>query len=274
MTIGNTTIVKISSTGLGKDFLFPGHAANSNGSDFVPDLSANLSESGVQIDHGSVYAGAILYEQPEIGGRSIYQGSASLSGPSLKGLPNASQFDNALTLPRVIALDDNGQPTWEIAPEMAALRTPAVTMHENLKLAPGDIVKLELPVGASPDSVEVRLNFSLGGEGAIALGLRGTADGTQGVTVAYSSSAGLAVDVGARRTTAPPLAGAADTLSSLRVFLDRAIIEAHVNARRSITTSYFPADITGGTAFTLTNPGKTTHVTASVEIWGMGGMFA
>ena len=108
ISIGNTTILKVSSPGrggFGRDFLFPGHASRPNGSGFVPDLSSDLNSAGVQMDYGgewpqdSVYAGGILYEPQEVGGRSIYLGAAAAGWVnSLQSVPPADQVRKRIFL--------------------------------------------------------------------------------------------------------------------------------------------------------------------------------
>jgi hypothetical protein len=124
---------------------------------------------------------------------------------------------------------------------------------------------------------------------AFALGLRGVASdepGRAGVLVTCNSSTGLLVVKRAGITAAgaqaaPPLpestsgGGVAHQRQhSLRVFVDRAIVETHLDARRTITTAYLPINSTASTDYALLNPSWSQRITiASVEVWGMRSMF-
>jgi hypothetical protein len=102
-------------------------------------------------------------------------------------LPNAvggASFDSALSLPRVMGTRRLASgavvPTWDIAPEIAALRVnpDAPTLVTNMTVPPTTAVPVRLPDGAHGDAVEVRLNFSHdqpgGAAGPIGLSVRAT----------------------------------------------------------------------------------------------------
>lgn len=128
INVGSKTLLKISATAFGKDFLFVGSSVG-NGSKFVPDdLSVGL-EGGVEIDFGDMYAAAILHkpstsasapEAPSLSpllnrrlqalqgvvaadaaGRHIYYGWVKCNYI----LDSSSTFDSALSLPRDIDLE-------------------------------------------------------------------------------------------------------------------------------------------------------------------------
>jgi hypothetical protein len=63
---------------------------------------------------------------------------------------------------------------------------------------------------------------------------------------------------------------------TLRVYVDKSIIEAHVNARRSVTTRFYPLDLdptTGAFGLKLCNDGPTQFTVDSIEVWGMKGIY-
>ena len=109
-------------------------------------------------------------------------------------------------------------------------------------------------------------------------------DGSEQATVEFSPGAGLAVTTVSRdplsQRTQTRTDGAERMASalaySLRIFVDKSVVEAHLNARRSVTTRFYPLDLTPGTgAFGLRviNSGTTVATIASVEVWGMKGIY-
>ena len=122
--------------------------------------------------------------------------------------------------------------------------------------------------------------------GALSILARQTADGSEGVRITYDG--GLHVVSESKN----PLGQAASALHTdggvplppgtagkwtLRVFIDKSIVEAHLNARRSITSRFYPQDLAVGTgAFGLKLHNAAPNATMlvdSVEVWGMRGIY-
>ena len=51
-------------------------------------------------------------------------------------------------------------PTWEIAEEVALLRSTPIALVTNLTVSPDTAVPIKLPTGASGQAIELRLNVS------------------------------------------------------------------------------------------------------------------
>ena len=235
-------------------------------------------------------AAAILH-RPAVG-RHIYYGWAECL---YRFDRNTAGFDSALTLPRDVDVDPSGVPTWEVSSEMAQLRSALSTVRTAVVLQPnGGSVPLALPAGAVGDAVEVRLNLTCTGTDAtVTLDARRTADGLERASFTFTvdgaaaTVAGPVVETVSRdplsqgtqiRATTGSLQLGADRKVSLRVFIDKSVIESHLNARRSVSTRFYPLDLTAGTgAFGLrvVNPGTHGPVTVdSIEVWGMTSIYS
>ena len=228
------------------------------------------------------------------------------NGYDLSKASSPPTFDCALSLPRVMEVDGDGaNPTWEIAPEINSLRLRAnPLLLRNLKMLPNATMPLSLPDGAMGDALELRLNFTVReGRGhdltllpVVGLSVRATSSGSSSVAAGQSeqtlvlygpsSSArngtGLRV-LGASRdpgafsvnVTAPPLRVPPSSLEatySLRVFVDRSVIETHVNGMLSATVRAYPLSDDAKHAFVV-NRGDVPVVIDSLEVWGMGSIW-
>ena len=201
-------------------------------------------------------------------------------------------FDCALSLPRVMATKTlaGGEvvPTWEIAPEVAALRiNPAApTLLKGLVVVPNTAVPIPLPAGARGDALELRLNVSGAYAAGAGLSVRATNATTPGEqTLVYflpgdkggiglmvaSSSADKSSHSGNIVAPYPELADAGpEHVYSLRVFVDKSVIEAHVDARLSATTRAYPLRAAEATHAFVINRSPRPLTVESVEAWGMG----
>ena len=143
-------------------------------------------------------------------------------------------------------------------------------------------MELQLPAGASGDAIEIMLNVSGDGLSGFGLSVRATAERAEQTTVYYSSKGlelnGTSADPMASACTcwlcrcndffAPPLT---DTVQArtLRVFVDKSVIEAHLDARLSITSRAYPPASTKATTAWLINQGAGDLTADSVSVWGM-----
>ena len=140
-----------------------------------------------------------------------------------------------------------------------------------------------MPDGSVGDSLEIRLNFStvVGKIGVLA---RQTADGTEGIRVLYDGELTLTTesrnpnDHGAGHFSDAGEALAPGTVGkyTLRVYIDKSVVEAHLNARRSITTRFYPLDLnatTGAFGVKLYNDANVTATVDSIEVWGMRSIY-
>jgi hypothetical protein len=161
----------------------------------------------------------------------------------------------------------------------------------NVTLPAGSNTRIALPAGATGDALELRLNMTVGrsvGLGPVGVSVRATADAAgmnmsaEQTMIVYSangaSGAGLSLqgvshDPGAWRQSfaAPPLddhLASAEHAFSLRVFVDRSVIEAHVDARLSATARAYPSSLEATHAY-LVNQADRSVVVDSIEVFGM-----
>ena len=157
---GDRTLVKLSMPGFGRDYVFVG-GMTGNGSHFVP------SSAGTILDWGEFYAAAVLEDTSRA--RHLLWGWV-LSLYNITATTGA-QFDGALSLPRVMDFATGALPRWEIAPEIAALRSGPPTVLIRLTVPPHTAVPLRLPRDASGDAVEIMMNMSHASVLAAPLGL-------------------------------------------------------------------------------------------------------
>ena len=64
---------------------------------------------------------------------------------------------------------------------------------------------------------------------------------------------------------------------SLRVYVDKSVIEAHMNGRRSITARFYPLDmspLTGAFGLKVCNDAATAAMIDSIEVWGMQSIYS
>ena len=294
INVRNHTLLKISAVAFGHDFLFVG-STTGNGSAFVPDegTAQGPGANGIEMDFGDMYAAAVLHHKTHGVNRHLYLGWVKCA---YRFDAATAGFDSALSLPRVMDVDDaTGAPTWDVpADAVEPLRIGPPVVKRALTLAPGATLPLELPQGATGDALEVRLNFSqpaaASDVGPIGLQLRRTADGSEGVNVTYEggcSASGLVVSTmskdplsqGQQVRKAPSVPTVPGVLYSLRVFVDKSVIEAHLGTPavvRSVTTRHYPLNLdakSGAFGLAVMNAAAMEVVVESVEVWGMRGIY-
>jgi sucrose-6-phosphate hydrolase SacC (GH32 family) len=107
--------------------------------------------------------------------------------------------------------------------------------------------------------------------------VRASADRKEATSISYQTTAGLTVTstsldpYASPHATlhAPAIAVAAEEDYTLRVFVDKSVIEAHVNAKLSLTTRAYPRNASAAVGIYLVNPTQVPLQIASVQIWGM-----
>jgi sucrose-6-phosphate hydrolase SacC (GH32 family) len=282
---------------MGKDFLFVGKTTGSNGSTFEPSAT---TADGIQLDYGDFYASAVLHapsplerHAPRTRTAALVETPATSPAPLVHYLYGWIQsghytgpktFDCALSLPRVIALDPVlGLPTWDIAKEMTGLRQGVAPLLRNLTLTAGTVRAVDMPPGVNGSTVEMRVIFSHAAAlQGVTIQVRATPDQKEATTVAYQSTTGLSITstsldpYASPHTTvrAPAIAVAADDDYTLRIFVDKSVIETHVNAKLSLTTRAYPRNASAAVGVALENPTKTPLQISSFELWGMRSIWA
>ncbi|MER6614120.1 GH32 C-terminal domain-containing protein [Streptomyces xantholiticus] len=149
-------------------------------------------------------------------------------------------------LPLQLSLGDDGD--LRIAPvaELSSLREPPLLDLRDVSAAEAGAVLASCVRG---DMLEIALEAELPDSARLELAVRRSPDGHEATSVTYDAARGaFGVDRSRTGGTCPevvdvregPLA-LKEGLLSLRVFVDRSMVEAYANERRSITTRTYPA---------------------------------
>ena len=187
-------------------------------------------------------------------------------------------WSGCMTLPRVLTLDERGRLRQQPAEELQSLRRPG-RAWQDLTL---DRATRVLD-GVRGDTLEINAVFERGDAGSFGLIVRRSADGQRGVVIRCD---GRELHVtGADPTGIFPggqggSAGADDRVrldlpaetraTSLRVFIDKCVLEVFVDDRACLTRAiYSPAGDLGVAAF---SDGGEVRVD-SIEVWEMAGIW-
>jgi beta-fructofuranosidase len=173
----------------------------------------------------------------------------------INGFPEKRGWNGCLTLPRILTLGSDGSLLQEPAPELATLREQPFK-RENLSL--NNVTNyLENVRG---DTLELRAEFEPVSARRFGLRLRTSADGKAAVDISFDASSG---DVAGARVE---MGGISSGLVSVRVFLDRSVLEAYVNGKSCATRVISPATQDLGVG--LFAEGGELRV-RSLEVWPM-----
>jgi beta-fructofuranosidase len=170
---------------------------------FVPDVHGIL-------DPGSAYASNISVDDH---GRTILWLWGRTNTPADKG------WNGCMTLPRVLSIGGDGFLRQLPAPEFETLRGSAVS-EGTLELTPGEPTALRRIQG---DAIELKADVVPGSAAEVAFELRRSSDGKAGVTVRITRTGLLSVG------TAQIQVSRALERYTLRIFLDRRVVEVYVN---------------------------------------------
>lgn len=152
----------------------------------------------------------------------------------VNGFPEQRGWNGCLTLPRILTIGSEGWLRQEPAPELATLRGQAFKL-ENISLH-NVTNHLENIRG---DTLELRAEFEPVSARRFGVKLRGSADGRRAVDISMDSR--FADVAGARLEWGVEGSGGSNSSPvSLRVFLDRTVLEAYVNGRACATRVISP----------------------------------
>ena len=206
------------------------------------DGSFDVEQRGL-LDHGDFYAPQSMRD----GDRHLLWGWL----PEARDL--SAQWDagwsGALSLPRVLTTGPDGRLRQRPAAEVADLRDRQIPTPASLSLAAGERERL-----ADGDALELQMEVALADATAVELSLLTSPDGAERTTLRYTRDGELVFDRTAasndhratadtRRMAVPPY----DEPLSLRVFVDRSVVEVFANERHCLTARVYPTreDATG-----------------------------
>lgn len=180
----------------------------------------------------------------------------------------ASGWSGTMSLPRVLALGHDGRLRMSPVEELERLRGPAQSV-ENVALDDGKDVPIEKVAG---NTLELLVEIDPGGAKQCGVKVCRAPDGAEETLVYYDAAAKkLAIDAthaslgeGPKNVEAGPFElGAGETLT-LRVFVDRSVVEVFANDRQAAMRRIYPtrADSTGVALFARGGAAKVRRVTA------------
>lgn len=159
----------------------------------------------------------------------------------VRGFRKGHGWNGCLALPREISIDDDGAVVTRPVRELETLR------RERVEGEPRTITETELLLSATTllDTAEIECRFELGTASSVELRLLRSDDGRTGVNIVYD---GDTLDVHGTKifyqTTSE------DEAITLRVFVDRSVLEVFVDdGRASVTKVVYATD--GGTGVSL-----------------------
>jgi beta-fructofuranosidase len=185
----------------------------------IGGLTFTPEKQGLVDQSDNYYATNVLFDG---NGRCILLGG-------IKGFKSDRGWNGCIGLPRVLSLDSAGSLLQELAPEIRKSRTnyiriPAFTLNRGSQLLQ-DI---------EGDSLEIAADLKPEDAKAFGIRLRCSADGQKAFVVRYNNGI---LDVGG--TEAPAKLDRNGTLS-LKVFMDRSVIEVYAGQRACVTKVLYP----------------------------------
>ena len=150
----------------------------------------------------------------------------------INGFPGGRGWNGCLSLPRVLSLSRDGRLQQSPAPQLKKLRGKAVEWR-NIPLE-GDGNIFQLP---GTNTLEIGLEMDLKDAKNVALEFKSEADGAQPVAMNFNDSGFKLMDAEAPLS----LAGAERKLS-LRIFVDRSVLEVFANDALCATKVISPLD--------------------------------
>lgn len=215
---------------------------------YVASFTGEYRDHKLDITHQGLIDGGWSYYAPQklidSAGRRVLIGWLREERPVDQQV--AAGWSGAMSLPRILTMRPDGTLGMRPAPEVDALRSDERTVPAQ-DLETGLDVPLD---GVAGDCLELELTLDPGSAASVGLHVRSSPDGTERTTIRFNREAGeLVLDATASSTNgetvsedrvhriALPLDG--ESLS-LRVFLDRSVVEVFANERACLTARIYP----------------------------------
>jgi beta-fructofuranosidase len=220
-------------------------------------------ESHRLVDHGFDFYAPQTFQ--DAGGRRVLIGW--MENWARKTWPTkAHGWAGAMTVPRIVALRDDGVPTYTPVPELQALRRDPVRVpSRDIRAGLWPVPEVE------GDALEIAVELQPATAAAVGLAVRRSKDGRQETRIVYDARARtLAIDreragEGDRGVHMAPLVLAAGESLRLRVFVDRSSVEVFAqDGAVTLTERVFPEASSRGVAL-LAEGGRARLV--SLEAW-------
>lgn len=192
---------------------------------FTPQQSGVLDHGQSDVPH--FYATNTLYDHDDEGHeRAILLGW-------VRGFRSGHGWNGCLALPRLLTVDEDGQPRQKPIPELRQLRGQHA-QYQNIELQDTPVT-LEKIVG---DTLELQAQLQLGKSQAVGLRVRRSVDGTRSVAIRWDGST-LTVGENSVPLSLPP-----SEALTLHIFLDKSVLEVFADHGRVCITQvhYSPVE--------------------------------
>jgi len=150
----------------------------------------------------------------------------------LNGFPGGNGWNGCLSLPRLLSLSRDGQLRQSPAPQLGKLRGEAIEWR-NIRLE-NDGKTLMLP---KTNTLEVRADIELKTAESVVLGIKSGADDARPVVITFNGSELRMMDVEASLSSSK-----GERRLSLRIFIDRSVLEIFANETVCATRIISPLD--------------------------------
>ena len=175
------------------------------------------------LDYGSSFYAPNTMQVPD--GRRLVWGW-------LNGFPGGHGWNGCLSLPRQLSLSRDGQLRQDPAPQLSKLRDQPVEW-KNIRLENGGET-LQLP---KTNTLEIRVEIDLQSAKSIGLEFKGGVKNAPAVAINFSGSELQVMDV-----KAPLSLAKGGTKLTLRIFIDRSVLELFANESVCVTKIISPLD--------------------------------
>lgn len=211
------------------------------------DGDSFTTESTGLLDHGDFYAPQSLDDDSTAGANETAADRSLTWGWLPEARDVEAQWDagwsGALSLPRVIDTGPDGSLRQRPAPAIADLRHTQIAADRTVSLETDDRQRLDI----SGDAIEITAELALDDADALELSVFETPDRAEYTPIRYERDGTLAVDrspssqdprtfIDTQSMPVPPY----DEPLSLRIFLDRSVIELYANERHCLTSRVYP----------------------------------
>ena len=216
---------------------------------FVPERHGrmNYTEWDIKGSYNKLYiSGDLLaphsWEDPS--GRRVM--IASINEGRTREAQEAAGWSVVMSMPRVLALSDDGELSIEPVPELEVLRRDHRRFTDQ-RIAAGSTV----PVDIEGECLEIDLELEPGDVDRLGVVVRASPDGEERTVVSYSrrdgyleldpQQASLSSDMVGRVVQRGPLALGENEPLRLRIFVDRSVVEVFANGRQCLTKRIYPS---------------------------------
>ena len=216
---------------------------------FVPERHGrmNFTTWDISASYNELYTSGDLlapHSWQDPSGRRVM--IASINEGRTDEAQRASGWTGVMSVPRVLALSDDGELSIEPVLELETLRRDH-RLFTDERIGAGATVALDV----EGECLEIDAEFEAGDLDRLGVVVRSSPDGAERTTVSYSQRGGhleldteqssLSSDMVGRAVQRGPLVLGEREPLRLRIFLDRSVVEVFANGRQCLTKRIYPS---------------------------------